>query len=55
MLTEQEYKTIIERILVLMNKGEGNLTPKEIEELVSLSEQAEKYEEIHYPILKPNK
>jgi len=48
--SESEYKSAMEEILRLMNKGETNLTPVEKEQLRTMAEAAEIYEDIHYPL-----
>lgn len=50
---ELEYKEALEEILVLMNKGEGNLSTAELKKLRSMAVAAEVYEEIHYPFPTP--
>ncbi len=49
---EQVYNTALERINILMKKGEGNLSVKEDAELSSLALAVEEYEEEH--VYKPS-
>lgn len=49
---EQEYEEALEKANELIN---CKLTPKEIEELLKLSCQIEKYENKHYPVDNPTK
>ncbi len=50
---EAEYNSAMKNILTLMNKGEGNLSPAEVQKLKTLAIAAEKYEDTHYPLPMP--
>lgn len=51
MENEEQYKIALERLSILMDSDSN--TP-EGEELKSLADEIEKYEEIHYPIQEPS-
>ena len=50
---EADYNLAMKDILTLMNKGEGNLSPTEVQKLKTMSLAAEKYEDKHYPLPMP--
>ena len=50
---EPEYKSAMKEILALMNKGEGNLSEKEVKKLREMAVSAEEYEDRHYPLPMP--
>ena len=50
---EADYNLAMKDILTLMNKGEGNLPPTEVQKLKTMSLAAEKYEDKHYPLPMP--
>ena len=52
-LSKEEYKKAMTRILVIMKKGEPNTTKKEETELRRLSLQAQEYEQSIYTIPAP--
>jgi antitoxin component HigA of HigAB toxin-antitoxin module len=49
-MTEPEYETIMQRIEVLMDIPEEEMTTEQGLELDKLATQAEEYENEHYPI-----
>ncbi|PSL47620.1 HTH-type transcriptional regulator/antitoxin HigA [Chitinophaga niastensis] len=51
--TEKEYTAAMQRIHLLMKKGEANLSAKELKELQHLSVAAERFEDARYPLPKP--
>ncbi|MFX1707810.1 helix-turn-helix domain-containing protein [Chitinophaga sp. CC14] len=51
--TEKEYAAAMQRIHLLMKKGESNLSSTELKELQHLSIAAEHYEDTRYPIPRP--
>lgn len=51
--TEQEYMATIQRVHILMKKGESNLNTEEEQELQLLSLAVEKFEDTFYPLPKP--
>lgn len=53
-IKEAEYKKVMDEILTLMNKGEGNLTKKESNQLRSMALAAQAYEKSIYTIPPPS-
>ncbi|WP_260607495.1 transcriptional regulator [Chitinophaga polysaccharea] len=51
--SEKEYAAAMQRIHLLMKKGESNLKAGELKELQQLSIAAERYEDTRYPLPKP--
>lgn len=51
--SEREYESIMEEILDLMNKGEANMTEKELEKVRIMALAAQHYETEHYYIEPP--
>ncbi|MCE7063468.1 hypothetical protein [Dyadobacter sp. CY343] len=51
--SEPEYNRIMEEILVLMNKGEVNLSEAEMQKIRKMALAAEAYEREHYYIEPP--
>jgi HTH-type transcriptional regulator/antitoxin HigA len=50
---EADYNHAMKEILALMNKGEGNLSPMEVQKLRNMAEAAEAFEDTHYPLPMP--
>lgn len=50
---ENEYNLVMQRINLLMKKGETNLNAKEKKELSNLAVAAERFEDTRYPLPKP--
>ncbi len=51
---ENSYKEAMDEILVLMNKGEGNLTSSEVKKLREMTTAVEEYEDNFYPLPMPS-
>ncbi len=51
--SEKEFKEIQKRVYDLMNKGEGNLSQFEINEVITLGKDAQEYERKLHPIEQP--
>lgn len=47
-LNEEQYEKLMEEILVLMNKGEENLSESELDEILEMALLAQAYEKEHY-------
>lgn len=51
--TEKDYTAAMQRIHILMKKGDSNLNQTELKELQQLSAAAERFEDSRYPLPKP--
>lgn len=51
--TEKDYQVAIAQIEVFLKKGFANLTPKETQQLESISKAVAAYEKEYYPVPKP--
>lgn len=51
---EAEYNKVMDEILILMNKGEGNLSKKESDRLRAMALAAQAYEKTTYKIEAPS-
>jgi HTH-type transcriptional regulator / antitoxin HigA len=47
--TQDEYNLIMNKIHVLMSKGEENLSDNELIELREMAEAAEQWEDVNFP------